>query len=971
MSSNVTFQTFIKAKAIKKDDKTTQSTNTRIPSKEKKILPGKYSISDDDYNEFLTLYYRDIYSKGIKEYFTERQLKEDGPIVIDLDFHYENNVKNRIHTEDHISEFVCTILDNIKNIYQLDESVEIPIYVMQRNDVTLLDTETKDGIHILIGLKSNKTVEGILRNKMLPHLSSIFEKLPLTNSWEDVYDNNVTSGGSPWQLYGCQKPNSPGPYLLTNIYNAYYDETDDEFGMDEIDVARFNLEENIMKLSVRYTNNLELFMKSSFMPEYEEFYAIINNVRSPKNNQTMSTMELDPLLQRVSGDEQNIISQLSNHEELELMVNRFLETTAKDDHSLEEIYHYTMALPASYYESGSYSKWIRVCWALASSNRRLLLVWIAFSAKSSTFSFSTIGELLERWNDALVNIDGYNLTWRSIAYWVKEENPERYNEIIQSSIRNIIDTLFFGIGVKYPLKTRVLDSKSPISDEAIALILYHSYKNDYVCGSIKSNKWYRIHKGRWVEDEEGTSLRRRIRELPRHLFGYINDSIAGKTNLATTEEEEKRLSENKCDKSSWIRDLQSRNLQICTKLGDAQKKRNVMTEAKDLFYDEDFIEKLDTNKHLIAFTNGVIDFNEKIFRECRPDDYISLSTNINYIKLKPQHEPIIAEIKEFFEQVYPNESLREYIFQYFATMMTGWNKPQTGNFFLGNGANGKSAMLSLMGHVLGEYKIDMNPNLITDKRTRIGTASPEVCELRGKRCLQLTEMKKSDLLNEDVFKQYTAGNDLLTGRPLYGHKNIQFYPQFKLSVLTNYLPTINATDNGTWRRVRVVPHDALFTDEPDPNNPLHFKKVDETVLNDKFVRWKEVFASMLVNKVFETNGHVKNCEEVLTASKSYKETQDSIAEFLRDKVVENPASKLSKQDISAEFSFWYQQTYGRGGPTPADLYAYMDKKYGVNTRGIWRGIELIRGGNYYDDDDDSDIIDESESEDECNEEFEE
>ena len=36
-----------------------------------------------------------------------------------------------------------------------------------------------------------------------------------------------------------------------------------------------------------------------------------------------------------------------------------------------------------------------------------------------------------------------------------------------------------------------------------------------------------------------------------------------------------------------------------------------MVEAADLFYDETFLEKLDSNPNLICFKNGVIDIEQK------------------------------------------------------------------------------------------------------------------------------------------------------------------------------------------------------------------------------------------------------------------------------------------------------------------------------------------------------------------------
>ena len=56
-----------------------------------------------------------------------------------------------------------------------------------------------------------------------------------------------------------------------------------------------------------------------------------------------------------------------------------------------------------------------------------------------------------------------------------------------------------------------------------------------------------------------------------------------------------------------------------------------MREAKELFYDKDFINKIDNNPYLLCFNNYVIDFKNKTHRPGQPDDYISKCTNIDYI----------------------------------------------------------------------------------------------------------------------------------------------------------------------------------------------------------------------------------------------------------------------------------------------------------------------------------------------------
>ena len=59
------------------------------------------------------------------------------------------------------------------------------------------------------------------------------------------------------------------------------------------------------------------------------------------------------------------------------------------------------------------------------------------------------------------------------------------------------------------------------------------------------------------------------------------------------------------------------------------------------------------------------------------------------------------------------------------------------------------------------------------------------------------------------------------------HKDpIEFKPQFKMVLTCNVLPDINASDRGTWRRVRAVEFKSVFTDQPDPNDEFQFQ-IDE------------------------------------------------------------------------------------------------------------------------------------------------
>ena len=947
MSINGRLKQFLIANSAKKGDASVNVTNTQIPSKEENILGGRYSIEGDKYNEFLKLYCSDILNKGKNAYLTEAQYKEGGPIAIDLDLHYESNVRTRQCNINHISEFISVILEEIKSMYQFDEDTPFFVFVMLKDGVTILEEKnlTKDGVHILIGIKSDKVIELMLRDRILPKMNDIFGKLPLVNTMEDVYDKSVSSGNAPWQLYGCKKPNSIGPYLLKQVYEVTYDDDDGELAMEEVDIKRYNITENINNLSVRNKNNPEFFKRHEFCDEYNNYKQMLQGGARTSNNNT-SHMVVNPFMEQIRGDEQNALSRITNRDELDMILKTFIETTCSNDPMLHEAYIYTMALSDSYYGNGSYERWIRVCWALKNTDPRLLLVWIAFSSKASGFSFSTITELIDRWNNAS---SGQGLTIRSIIYWLKTENINLYEDLLHNQvITPLIKIIIFG-------RNNALEEKSNIPDDVLGQILYILYKGEFVCAGLKSNIWYKFKNNRWVEDEEGISLRKKIKELGTHIDMYKNKLVSENSTERRIEVPE----ENNNKTVNANKDMTRRVAHVVNKLGDTITKKNIMTEAKELFYDADFIDSLDTNKHLIAFNNGVFDFKENNFRTGIPTDYISLSTNIDYIQIdKKIHQPIIDEIHDFMSKVYPNDILRKYMWEHLACCMTGWNDQQTANFYLGIGANGKSAVLSLMSNVLGQYKYDCESTVITGGRARVGGVAPEIVGMKGKRLVVMNELSKTDILNEGVFKQLTAGNDNVQGRGLYQSKAVIFQPQLKLAITTNNLPKVNATDNGTWRRIRIVPHDALFVDKgklykqfPKEDVPYQFEKVDEKELNSNFIRWKEVMASLLIGIAVETQGKVNDCDIVLSASDNYKESMDHIAEFIRDKIKRNSSSSVTKPDVSTEFNFWYQSTYGRYGPSAMDVYDYLDKRFGRNMKGRWRGIELIHGNTMSESDD--------------------
>lgn len=944
---------FLKLHTIKKNTQEKIShTNTRIGDAKSNIYGGNYNIPDIEYPVFLELYYRDIISKNKKEYLTEKQRENDGPLLIDLDFRYSYDVDEKQYTNEQVEDFLTLLLEELKEIYQFDENIEFSIFVLEKPTVNRITDKkiTKDGIHIILCAQVERGVQLYIREKIIKQVNQHWD-LPIINNWDDVYDEGVTKGNVNWQLYGSRKPNHD-KYSLTRLFNVSYDESDGELMISEQLLSQFDIEKNMNKLSIRYKSHVSLFMKNDFMSKYNEFKKN-NNIGIDINS--TSRQLINPIIaNRDRGDmylnSVGIISSIKNQEELDLAINSFIRSVSDSltEYELKTLYDYVMVLPENYYGMGSYDKWIRVGWALKNTSEKLLIVWLAFSAKSSSFQFSEVPDLCERWVNFKVRNDG--LSKLSIIHWVKTDCKHEFDKIFKSTLDYYVELTLNGNKEKY---------KPP--DYDLAVVLYQYKKHEYVCISVKNNQWFKYKHNRWVTSDSGIDLRSLISNPVREL--YNNKSINLMQDISTIRQSnvsiinQEENNEESDDQTDINKKKSIQCINIVTRLGQSSDKGKIMTECKELFYDGAFLSKLDTNPYLLCFRNGVIDFKEKIFRKGQPEDYISMCTNIDYIKLTSEHKDTIDEIHVFMKQLFPKPELCKYMWEHLASCLIGTSPNQTFNQYYGAGQNGKSVLVNLMEKCLGDYKGDVPLTLVTGRRQNVGASSPEIASLKGKRLAVMQEPSKEDIINEGILKQFTSGKDPIQGRALFCDP-VTFYPQFKLIVTCNVMMKINSNDHGTWRRQRLVPFEALFTENPvddDEEKPYQFKL--DRFIDEKFDRWAPVFMSMLVDIAFEKNGVVDDCNIVVAKTKEYRQSQDYLSEFIRDRVVKDSDGRIRKTELNNEFSIWYASNHGGKTPSPRDLHEYMNKEFGRIKNQVWKGIRIR-----YESNEDDDAIDEEEEE---------
>ena len=638
-------------------------------------------------------------------------------------------------------------------------------------------------------------------------------------------------------------------------------------------------------------------------------------------------------------------SKINNQETLDELVEKFIEEIAIAEYEIKETHQFTMALPKCYYDEGSYNNWIRVGWALKNTHEKLFLTWMKFSSQSKTFSFSDIPNYYSMWKSFnFKNQDG--LTNRSIMFWAKTDNLTKYQTIRHETISYYIEQT---------LQTMILKDK--VTEFDLATVLYQLFKDQFICVSIKNNQWYEYKNHKWNEIDSGNTLRLLISKKMHDIYFTKTHEL---TETIWKKENNDENTENLKMRSKKLGD-------ICILLKTTSWKNNIMKEAKELFYDKDFINKLDANPYLLCFNNYVVDFKNKSYRKGRPDDFISKSTNIDYIPYnnlkgtcsrqnkKYKYESIIQEIEKFMDELFPNPELKKYMWQHLASVLIGTNENQTFNIYTGSGANGKSKLVEFMAKCLGDYKATVPITLITQSRNTIGSTSSEIVQLMGVRYAVMQEPSKGDKINEGIMKEITGG-DPIQGRALF-KDTVTFIPQFKLVVCTNVLFDIKSNDDGTWRRIRICDFMSKFTEKPYekpdkfPRENFPYQYQIDTKIDEKFELWAPVFISILCNIAFETQGKVEDAKIVLAISDKYREGQDYLTEFAKEKISRERDGKIKKTELLEEFKNWYIMHYGRNTiPNGKEITDYMNKHYGKCVRGKWANVVI----NYEIDDSDDD-----------------
>ena len=327
----------------------------------------------------------------------------------------------------------------------------------------------------------------------------------------------------------------------------------------------------------------------------------------------------------------------------------------------------------------------------------------------------------------------------------------------------------------------------------------------------------------------------------------------------------------------------------------------------------------------LCFNNGIYDFAKGEFLTDKLK-YVNVNytynTNIDYCNYENGWEnAVVKDVMEFIENILPDKDERDYTLKLLSSFMDGNKKNNKIHLFVGNGSNGKSALLQLFTTTMGDYSGYLPIFTLT---------TPTV--------------KHSNLVQNYLQpRRFAVCQDI----PYYSNINgIQLEKMLsKVPILleTNYLPKITSDNYNIWNNIRCIEFKSTFMETIDKTFDWKYIKERDEHLMQRIESWKTPFMWILQQyyKKWLKEGLVEP-HSVMEISTSYRDTYSKIYTFTNDYIKpcnDNFPLTLNEIWYKYKYVFDYDTT-----TTKKQLKTFLEDKWGeqvsVNNIYGWRGYCL-------------------------------
>jgi putative DNA primase/helicase len=208
-------------------------------------------------------------------------------------------------------------------------------------------------------------------------------------------------------------------------------------------------------------------------------------------------------------------------------------------------------------------------------------------------------------------------------------------------------------------------------------------------------------------------------------------------------------------------------------------------------------DQLDADPMRLNCANGTIDLREGVLEPHRRESLFTMSSPVAF-----DPEAKCPTWDKFVSRAMGDDAqMIAYLQRVVGYLITGSTKEHALFFFYGGGANGKSTFTNTLLSMLGPDLAAPSPrDMLFAGKNEHATREAMLYRKRFVLCSEIGEGKR---LDEAHVKDITGGDRIAARRMREDFWT--FEPTHKIVVSGNHKPIITGTDDGIWRRIRLVP----------------------------------------------------------------------------------------------------------------------------------------------------------------------
>jgi putative DNA primase/helicase len=314
--------------------------------------------------------------------------------------------------------------------------------------------------------------------------------------------------------------------------------------------------------------------------------------------------------------------------------------------------------------------------------------------------------------------------------------------------------------------------------------------------------------------------------------------------------------------------------------------------------------KLDQQKmHLVA-KNGTIDLETGQRITSRREHCATKALDIEYDPAAecPTWERFILEIMD------GDKEMARYLQKCVGYTLTGLTTEQCMFFLFGAGKNGKTLLVEVLRELLKPFWMKIPAESLMAKRNGDGGIPNDIARLPGVRMAVSQETEEGRRWNEAKVKDL-AGGDTLTARFMRAEW-FDFEPTHKLWMYGNHKPQIKGTDDGIWRRLRVIPFNRQFLGPDDrgynPNDPNQARP-DLNLKEKLFAELSGILTWAVCGCLMWQAEGLESPQKVKDANRAYREEMDIIGLCLQERFIQQIGVSIPLARAYTIFDNWREQ----------------------------------------------------------------